>query len=154
MVYHVKDSTVFYRSINGTIKSFGANSGTIIHTKEFIKQYQGRVNNNVTYLIIFVIISVIIISLLLLIFKVRKKAKLSDNQTNEGAIIEKKLITFRDSTITKEKLDEIFDISHYSYETIKTRRSMIINHINKNGNIAIVRVRKKDDKRFYNYKIS
>lgn len=151
---YVKDSTVFYRSINGTIKSFGANSGTIIHTKEFIKQYQGRVNNNVTYLIIFVIISVIIISLLLLIFKVRKKAKLSDNQTNEGAIIEKKLITFRDSTITKEKLDEIFDISHYSYETIKTRRSMIINHINKNGNIAIVRVRKKDDKRFYNYKIS
>lgn len=79
---------------------------------------------------------------------------MSDNQTNEGAIIEKKLITFRDSTITKEKLDEIFDISHYSYETIKTRRSMIINHINKNGNIAIVRVRKKDDKRFYNYKIS
>ena len=31
---------------------------------------------------------------------------------------------------------------------------MIINHINENGNMLITRVRKKDDKRFYDYKIS
>ena len=44
--------------------------------------------------------------------------------------------------------------SHYSYETIKTRRSMIINQINENGKMMITRVRQKNDKRFYDYNIS
>ena len=47
----------------------------------------------------------------------------------------------------------LFDISHHSYETIKKKRSLIIKEINKNGNVKIDRVRKLDDKRFYDYKI-
>ena len=58
------------------------------------------------------------------------------------------------ATLLKEELDKLIEISHYSYETIKTRRSLIINQINKNGNIKIERVRKESDKRFYDYKIS
>jgi hypothetical protein len=61
---------------------------------------------------------------------------------------------YKNSIITKEELDELLNISHYSYETIKTRRSMIINQINKGGKMMITRVRQKDDKRFYDYNIS
>ena len=68
--------------------------------------------------------------------------------------IEKKLIKLKASTISKNNLDEVLNISHYSYETIKTRRSSLINQLNKNGNIKIERIRKQDDKRFYEYKIS
>ena len=52
-----------------------------------------------------------------------------------GAFISEKLLS-------KEELDKLIEISHYSYETIKTRRSLIINQINKNGNLKIERVRK------------
>ena len=150
---YIKDSSVFYRSDNGKIKSFGVNSGTIIHTKDLLKQYKGRVNNIFSHTIIATIIA-ILISLLFFNIKRRKENKLSNNKVDNTLYIEEKLIRFKNSIITKEKLDELFNISHYSYETIKTRRSMIINHINENGNLLITRVRKKDDKRFYDYKIS
>jgi hypothetical protein len=57
-------------------------------------------------------------------------------------------------TISKENLDDLFGISHYSYETIKTRRSSIIKELNSNTDIKIERVRKKTDKRYFDYKIS
>jgi len=155
---YVKDSTVFYRSHEGEITSFNINSGTTINTKDFLKQYKGRVKN---YLISKIIILIILFLLLIgiyfresLIYKLRKKNKLSNNKIDSSLHIEEKLTRFKNSIITKEKLDELFNISHYSYETIKTRRSMIINHINENGNMLITRVRKKDDKRFYDYKVS
>ena len=150
---YIKDSSVFYRSDNGKIKSFGVNSGTIIHTKDLLKQYKGRVNNIFSHTIIATIIA-ILISLLFFNIKRRKENKLSNNKVDNTLYIEEKLIRFKNSIITKEKLDELFNISHYSYETIKSRRSKIINHINENGNMLITRVRKKDDKRFYDYKIS
>jgi ribosomal protein S26 len=56
--------------------------------------------------------------------------------------------------VSKEKLDELFGISHYSYETIKNRRSYIINCLNKNTIIKIERVRNDRDKRFFDYKIN
>ena len=55
---------------------------------------------------------------------------------------------------SKEKLDELFGISHYSYETIKTRRSFIIKNLKENTDLKIDRVRKQSDKRFFDYKIS
>ena len=67
--------------------------------------------------------------------------------------IERRVINYKSSTIEKDKLDELFGLSHYSYETIKKRRSSIIRQINNNRNIKIERVRKIDDKRFYEYKI-
>jgi hypothetical protein len=89
-----------------------------------------------------------------LIYKLRKKNKLSDNKIKDTLYIQEKLMRHKNSIITKEELDELLNISHYSYETIKTRRSMIINQINENGKMMITRVRQKDDKRFYDYNIS
>ena len=68
--------------------------------------------------------------------------------------IEKKLKKLNTNVISKEKLDELFGISHYSYETIKTKRSSLIKNLNQQSQIKIERIRMKEDKRFFNYKIS
>ena len=73
---------------------------------------------------------------------------------HELKIIEKKFKNLNKNVISKEKLDELFGISHYSYETIKTKRSSLIKNLNQQSKIKIERIRKKDDKRFFNYKIS
>jgi hypothetical protein len=79
---------------------------------------------------------------------------ISQTLTEEFQSIENKLKDQQSKTISKEKLDEIFGISHHSYDTIKTRRSLIINTINRNAKIKIERVRSQIDKRFIDYKIS
>ena len=89
-----------------------------------------------------------------LFFFRRKKKKLSNSSLQNLLVLEKKFLTIKPTTISKEELDKLIEISHYSYETIKTRRSLIINQINKNGNLKIERVRKESDKRFYDYKIN
>ncbi|MDC0342597.1 hypothetical protein OAM90_05790, partial [Flavobacteriaceae bacterium] len=74
--------------------------------------------------------------------------------TQELANIENNFINIKHTIITKEKIDDLLGISHYSYETIKTKRSSMINKLNQNGKIKIERIRKQSDKRFYDYKIS
>ena len=90
-----------------------------------------------------------------LFFRYRKRKNTeSDSSLDELQEIEKKLIKLKASKISKNNLDKILSISHYSYETIKKRRSSLVNQLNEKGNVKIERVRKRDDKRFYDYKIS
>ena len=90
-----------------------------------------------------------------LFFRYRKwKNTESVSYLDELQEIEKKIIKLKGSTVSKNNLDTVLSISHYSYETIKTRRSSLINQLNQKGNVKIERVRKQDDKRFYDYKIS
>jgi hypothetical protein len=95
----------------------------------------------------------------LLVFLFIKKSNLSllNNSSNafkqELLLIENKLRPLRSTIISKEHLDDLFGISHYSYESIKTKRSRIIKLLNENADIKVERVRKHSDKRFYNYKI-
>jgi len=56
--------------------------------------------------------------------------------------------------LTKDALDEIFEIVHYSLETTKQKRSFFINEINSRGKIKITRQRRVDDQRSYDYLIS
>ena len=160
---YIKDSTVFYRSYEGEISSFNVNAGTKINTKYFLKQYKGRANDSFGYKVFLIIISLVLVIGACyresLIYKLRKKNKLSENKLSDNKIkdtlyIQEKLMKYKNSIITKEELDELLNISHYSYETIKTRRSMMINQINQDGKMMITRVRQKDDKRFYDYNIS
>ena len=92
------------------------------------------------------------------IYSFSRKRKIGNNTKSNVQIeliqIEEKLKQIQPTIIVKEELDVLFGISHYSYETIKTRRSLLINQLNKKGNIKIERIRKQDDKRFYEYKIS
>ena len=107
-------------------------------------------NRSIIYSIIFITISLFFLFTLIKKRKDKKEQKLIADQN----VIEEKIKSFKSTTITKEKIDEIFGISHYSYETIKKRRSLIIKQLNKDGNIKIVRVRKDNDKRYYDYKIN
>ena len=148
----IKDSSIYHRDLDGNIESFDINSGSIIHSRPLYELYKSKVNNTLFYFI--VTTTIIIVCSLFLFFFRRKKKKLSNSSTQNLLVLEKKFLTIKPTTISKEKLDELMEISHYSYETIKTRRSLIINQINQNGNLKIERVRKENDKRFFDYKIS
>ena len=149
---YIKDSSIYHRDLDGNIESFDINSGSIIHSRPLYELYKSKVNNTLFYFI--VTTTIIIVCSLFLFFYRRKKKKLSNSSIQNLLVLEKKFLTIKPTTIPKEKLDELMGISHYSYETIKTRRSLIINQINQNGNLKIERVRKENDKRFFDYKIS
>ena len=143
---YIKDSLIYHKDKFGNINSFNVEAGIIEIEKDFITKYLSKVNSNSIYYIIIIAI------LFLLIIKKRKdksKIRLITDLEN----IERRVINYKSSTIEKDKLDELFGLSHYSYETIKKRRSSIIRQINNNGNVKIERVRKIDDKRFYEYNI-
>ena len=143
---YIKDSLIYYKNKFGNIKSFNVEAGIIEIEKDFITKYLSNVNSNSIYYII------IIVFLFLIMIKKRKnKSKIILITDLEN--IERRVINYKSSTIEKDKLDELFGLSHYSYETIKKRRSSIIRQINNNGYVKIERVRKIDDKRFYDYKI-
>ena len=144
---YIKDSLIYHKDKFGNINSFNVEAGIIEIEKDFINKYLSKVNSNSIYYIIIIAI------LFLLIIKKRKdKSKIILITDLEN--IERRVINYKSSTIEKDKLDELFGLSHYSYETIKKRRSSIIRQINNNGNVKIERVRKIDDKRFYEYKIN
>ena len=152
---YIKDSTIYYRDFNGKIESFSVHSGTTIHSKDFLKHYKSKKTNTSPYLIIAFIIFLLMLGF---IYSFSRKRKIGNNTKSNVQIeliqIEEKLKQIQPTIIVKEELDVLFGISHYSYETIKTRRSLLINQLNKKGNIKIERIRKQDDKRFYEYKIS
>jgi hypothetical protein len=149
---YIKESSIYFRNQNGTLKSFEINSATTIRKDNFIQQYQSQVNKFDPYIYILLPIS---LGMFFLFFRYRKRNSIESNSSlQELQEIETKLIKLKASTISKNNLDTILSISHYSYETIKTRRSSLVNQLNEKGNVKIERVRKQDDKRFYDYKIS
>ena len=148
---YIKDSEIYYRDLNGNIESFNINTDSVIHSKDFLRLYKLKSNNTFLYYII------ILISVLILLFVKRKmffSNSSSNTLTQELQIIEDKLNALKPTIISKENLDELFCISHYSYETIKTRRSFIIKNLIEKTDLKIERVRKQTDKRFFDYKIS
>ena len=148
---YIKDSLIYYKDNLGKIKSFNVREGITTIKKDYVAKYSSMVKDNrIIYSIAFIIISLFFLFILIKKRKDKTEHKLIANQD----VIEEKIKSFKSTTITKEKLDEIFGISHYSYETIKKRRSLIIKQLNKIGNIKIVRVRKDNDKRYYDYKIN
>ena len=48
---YIKDSTIYHRDSYGKIETFGANSGTIIHSIDFLSKYKSKVSNINTYII-------------------------------------------------------------------------------------------------------
>ena len=148
---YIEGSKVYFRDTLGGIASFDVNSGTVIQSVNYPEQYKSKIDNNQQYAgIIFSIIAIIIV----VIVKTRKQKINSNGTTQELANIENKFFDIKSTTITKEDLDDLLGISHYSYETIKTKRSSMLNKLNQNGEINIERIRKESDKRFYDYKIS
>ena len=148
---YIEGSKIYYRDTLGAIESFDVNSGTVIDSINYPNKYKSKVDNNQQY----IGVSFFVLAIIFLVFiKTRKKKTKTIQTTQELANIENNFIKIKHTTITKEKIDDLLGISHYSYETIKTKRSSMINKLNQNGKIKIERIRKQSDKRFYDYKIS
>ena len=148
---YIEGSKIYYRDTLGAIESFDVNSGTVIDSINYPKKYKSKVDNNQQY----IGVSFSVLAIIFLVFiKTRKKKTKTIQTTQELANIENNFINIKHTIITKEKIDDLLGISHYSYETIKTKRSSMINKLNQNGKIKIERIRKQSDKRFYDYKIS
>ena len=148
---YIEGSKIYYRDTLGAIESFDVNSGTVIDSINYPKKYKSKVDNNQQY----IGVSFSVLAIIFLVFiKTRKKKTKTNHTTQELENIENNFINIKHTIITKEKIDDLLGISHYSYETIKTKRSSIINKLNQNGKIKIERIRKNSDKRFYDYKIS
>ena len=148
---YVKGDTIYYRDKHGDISSFNVDSDTVIESINYLEKYKAKVGYSQKEV---AIILIAIVILLIAIMLIRKQKIKSNQTTKELANIEKVFVSIKSTTITKGELDNLLGISHYSYETIKTKRSSILNQLNQNGKVKIERVRKQSDKRFYNYKIS
>jgi hypothetical protein len=148
---YIEGSKIYYRDTLGAIESFDVNSGTVIDSINYPKKYKSKVDNIQQY----IGVSFSVLAIIFLVFiKTRKKKTKTIQTIQELENIENNFINIKHTIITKEKIDDFMVISHYSYETIKTKRSSMINKLNQNGKIKIERIRKQSDKRFYDYKIS
>ena len=146
---YIEGSKIYYRDTLGAIESFDVNSGTVIQSINYREQYKSKIDYTQEYIgVAFFVLAIIIV----VFVKTRKKKTIQTTQELEN--IENNFINIKHTIITKEKIDDLLGISHYSYETIKTKRSSMINKLNQNGKIKIERIRKQSDKRFYDYKIS
>ena len=152
--HYIKDSTINYRDQFGNVESFDINSGSIIVSKDYFDLYKSKPKSIFPYYVI----SMLIVGMIIFYLLKRKKGydldSIPNTLTEELQIIVNKLKDHQSKTISKEELDEFLGISHHSYETIKTRRSLLINTINKNSDINIERVRSQLDKRYFDYKIT
>ena len=148
---YIEGSKIYYRDTLGAIESFDVNSGTVIQSINYREQYKSKIDYTQEYIgVAFFVLAIIIV----VFVKTRKKKTKNIQTTQELENIENNFINIKHTIITKEKIDDLLGISHYSYETIKTKRSSMINKLNQNGKIKIERIRKQSDKRFYDYKIS
>ena len=147
---YIEDSTIFYRDQYGAIDSFSVDSGKTIHSKDFLDLYRSKKTNSLLYYFIGGVITFIFLLILVIIPKFNLYNSSQNSQSYDLKIIEKKLKTLNTNIVTKESLDKLFGISHYSYETIKTKRSFLIKSLNQQSKIKIERVRDNKDKRYFN----
>lgn len=152
---YTKGYKVYYRDSIGKLNSILIKDSMKFSRRNFMDIYNSK--RTLEYLNI-IIGSIILIIILFIFLYIKKRntriPKDSNNPLNNILEVERVLINKKGAILSKNNLDEIFNISHYSYETIKIRRSLFIQKINTRGNVKIERIRKVEDKRFYEYGIS
>jgi hypothetical protein len=149
-VYAKKD-TLYYRNSKRITKSVLINEDAIYEKRSIQKIYlenikRQRTNKLFIYLLVSLISIITTIILVILVIRFRKK-HLFDFPIS----IEKNLIIAKGQILKKDDLDNILEISHMSFDSIKSKRSNLIKIINDNGKVKIERNRDKNDKRFIEY---
>ena len=148
---YVKKDTLYYRNSNRITKSVLINEDAI-HTKRSVQNIylenikKQRTNKLFIYLLVSLCSIITTIILVILVIRFRKK-HLFDFPIS----IEKNLIIAKGQILKKDDLDNILEISHMSFDSIKSKRSNLIKIINDNGKVKIERNRDKNDKRFIEY---
>ena len=149
-VYAKKD-TLYYRNSKRITKSVLINEDAIYEKRSIQKIYlenikRQRTNKLFICLIVSLSSIITIIILVILVTRFRKK-HLFDFPIS----IEKNLILAKGQVLKKDEIDLILEISHMSFDSIKSKRSNLIKIINENGKVSIKRNRDKNDKRFIEY---
>jgi hypothetical protein len=152
---YIVDSTLFYRSANLTIDSLKLSQTKNFSSLSYPKLYYDKHENSlskkrVNYLLVGVII---ILIMSYFTFITVKKSK-PNGLINGTLAIENKLILKKGLKLNREELDHLLEITHLNQDSSKTIRSRLINEINENGKIEILRERNPTDKRFFDYKIT
>ena len=149
---YVKNNLMYFKNQN-VIDSVNLDTITLDVLKNFTQIYQSKSSKSGLNSLSVIVGITSIVLLGMFLFNRRKSDK--KLEYNEFILeIEKRLIKLKGETITKEKLENQLELINGSYDTIKTNRSIYIRLLNERGLVKIERVRKKDDKRYFNYKIS
>ena len=151
MVY-INNDFIYQRNEQGLLDSVSLLKTERLNVKNYYKLYRSKKKSNLLWIL--VIGSLILITLIgVFFFKINNRSGITD--TSKMILdLELVLVPFKGKSINKEELDKLLNISHYSYETIKTKRSSLLKEINERGTLNVERVRKQDDKRYFEYKIS
>ena len=147
-IYIIQDSLYFRNSDSSTIvkKIQDLNVIEKIPIKKYLTSAERKIE--VPY-VLYMLLTLGIILVIILFFN--RKNILKNKTENELSIIIKKLKKQRNSKLTQKELDEILDISHLQLDSLKTKRSQLINNLNQSNKISLERVRNKFDKRSYDY---
>ena len=148
---YIKKDTLYYRNSNRITKSVLLNNDAIYHKKDIQGIYlDGIKKQRVSKLFLYFIITLssIIITVILIVLAIRFKRK---HLYDFPLSIEKNLILSKGQVLKKDEIDLILEISHMSFDSIKSKRSNLIKVINDNGKVNITRNRDKNDKRFIEY---
>ena len=148
---YIDKSIIYYKNNLGIVYSIDINSLNVTDKKNFLQHYNSKKKTNSKYWLMSLVL--IIPTFSILFFRYRKReSKIEKNA--EILEIEGKLQEYINKRISREELDDLLGISHYSYETIKKMRSLLINQINERNILIVERLRNQDDKRYFEYKIT
>jgi len=150
---YMDKSIIYYKNNLGIVDSIDINSLYVTEKKNFLQHYNSKKKTKLKYWLMSLIVIIFVIPILF--FRYRNGESKIENEKNEEIVeIEGKLQEYINKRISREELDDLLGISNYSYETIKKRRSLLINQINGRNVLFVERLRNQDDKRYFEYKIT
>lgn len=150
---YIENKTLTFQKSESELDTINLDSIIPTFNKNFIEIYNLQSSDTSKYLIISFLMFFLLVIIGIFILRKRKLVDKTDKEVYLKEI-ERNLMVFRGEIISKETLETQLGVLNQSYETNKTKRSALIRKLNGRGKVKIERLRKKEDKRFFNYKIS
>ena len=150
---YINNKTLTFQKSESEIDTINLDSIIPTVNKNFIEIYNLQSSDTSKSLIVSFLIFILFVIIGIFILRKRNLVDKTDNEIYLKEI-ERNLMVFKGEIISKETLDTQLGVSNQSFETSKTNRSILIRNLNDRGKVKIERVRKQDDKRFYEYKIN
>lgn len=150
---YINNKTLTFQKSESEIDTINLDSIIPTVNKNFIEIYNLQSSDTSKSLIVSFLIFILFVIIGIFILRKRNLVDKTDNEIYLKEI-ERNLMVFKGEIISKETLDTQLGVSNQSFETSKTNRSILIRNLNDRGKVKIERVKKKEDKRFFNYRIS
>lgn len=150
---YINNKTLTFQKSESEIDTINLDSTIPTVNKNFIEIYNLQSSDTSKSLIVSFLIFILFVIIGIFILRKRNLVDKTDNEIYLKEI-ERNLMVFKGEIISKETLDTQLGVSNQSFETSKTNRSILIRNLNDRRKVKIERVKKKEDKRFFNYRIS